>query len=197
MKIIIADYNPLWPVTFLKERHIIESALNGLHPVIEHIGSTSVPGLGAKPIIDILVGLENETQLEDSIPPMINMGYVYFKKYNPVMPYRRYFVRLNPAKGRVIPDVIDAQHDIVGGADFTALTNVHVIVKDTYHFKRHIALRDYLKAHPDVRDEYDALKRGLSQVEFKDGLAYNDAKDSFVKQTERDAVSWVERTHAN
>lgn len=71
------------------------------------------------------------------------------------------------------------------------------MIKDTYHFKRHIAFRDYLKAHPDVRDEYDALKRGLAQIEFKDGLAYNDAKDSFVKQTERDAISWAERTQAN
>ena len=184
----------MWPVTFFKERHIIASALKAMLLEVEHIGSTAVPGLGAKPVIDILVGLEDERQLDLIILPMIDAGYVYFKKYEPLMPYRRFFVRLNAKAGREIPDKIDVQDEFVSGTDFTSHTHIHILVKDTYHYKRHIAFRDYLKAHPDVRDEYDALKRALAQREFKDSLAYNDAKDSFVKQTERDALLWFERS---
>ena len=193
MKIAIADYNPLWPVTFLKERHIIGSALKGLNPVIEHIGSTAVSGLGAKPVIDILVGLEDERQLGETIMPMIDAGYVYFKKYEPMMPYRRFFVRLNPKNGKIIPEMIDVHDGFTGGIDFDPKTHIHIVVRDTYHFKRHIAFRNYLNAHQDVRDEYDALKRELAQKDFKDSLAYNDAKDSFIKQTERNAMLWMER----
>lgn len=193
MKITIANYNPQWPVTFLKERDSIERALMQLNPVIEHIGSTSVYGLAAKPVIDILVGLEDENKLQQVISPMINTGFVYFKKYEALMPYRRYFVRLYPLHGKVIPDIVDAHDDFTGGRDFTTVTHVHIIVKNTSHFTRHIAFRDYLKAHDDIRDEYDALKRELSETEFKDTLAYNDAKNSFMKQTEKDAIAWFEQ----
>ncbi len=193
MKIVIADYNPLWPFTFLKEKHLIDTALQGLSPVVEHIGSTSVPGLAAKPVIDILVGLPDESRLQQAIAPMMDSGYVYFKKYEPLMPYRRFFVRLIPAQGKTIPGLIDMNDDFTGGKDFTSQTHIHMMVNHTYHFKRHIAFRDYLKIHPDVRDEYDVLKRELAQMEFNDSLAYNDAKDSFVKQTERAALVWVER----
>jgi len=193
MKIVIADYNPLWPFKFLKERHIIESALKKMNPAVEHIGSTSVYGLAAKPVIDILVGVGDEMQLEQTITPMINAGYVYFEKYNSIMPYRRFFVRLSPIKGSIIPEVINERQNFTNGIDFTSITHIHIVVKDTYHYNRHLAFRDYLKAHPDVRDEYDLLKRSLSQRGFKDSLHYNDAKDGFIKQTEKDALQWIER----
>jgi GrpB-like predicted nucleotidyltransferase (UPF0157 family) len=190
MKIIIEAYQPAWVQQFQQEKATIQTALAQLSPQVEHIGSTSVPGLGAKPIIDILVGIQQEDQLDQTIPPMMAAGYTYFRKHEPGMPYRRFYVRLLDAQGQKPPAMVDIGEGLVIGQDFKSVTHIHLLVKDTIHWTRHIAFRDYLRTHPDVAAQYDALKRKKSQQDFKDGIAYNEAKDEFVKKVEADAVKW-------
>jgi len=79
MKIILEEYQSEWANAFQLEKEVVISALSDFNPTIEHIGSTSIEGLCAKPTIDILVGLHNEMQLDKTIVPMISMGYTYFK----------------------------------------------------------------------------------------------------------------------
>jgi GrpB-like predicted nucleotidyltransferase (UPF0157 family) len=192
MKIILEDYQPYWVAAFRKESEILASVLADFGPAIEHIGSTSIPGLCSKPTIDILVGLHDEAQLDKTIGPMTATGYTYFRKYEPAMPYRRLFARLKALRNQVPPTLIDLGDEYVRGREFTPLANIHVLVQDTYHWKRHLAFRDYLRAHPDVRDEYGRLKRELSLLEFKDTNDYNAAKDSFIKRTQEQALAWYD-----
>jgi GrpB-like predicted nucleotidyltransferase (UPF0157 family) len=77
VKILIEDYQTDWVDVFLAEAAIIGSALVELHPVVEHIGSTSIPGLCAKPTIDMLVGLPDESLIVETISPMVGKGYTY------------------------------------------------------------------------------------------------------------------------
>lgn len=193
MKFVIADYNPEWTDRFNAEQKIITEALKNFSPFIDHIGSTSVPELGAKNIIDILVGLNDEGDLDKIIEPMITAGYVYYKLYEDEMPYRRYFVRVeafDSSKKLETPRIVETQEDRPPLEDFKRLTHIHCITKNTHHWMRHIAFRDYLIAHPDIRDEYCELKKEISKKHYRDMLDYNDAKDSWVKATERKAIEW-------
>ena len=192
MKILIEDYQSRWGDDFLVEREIICSTLVEYSPTIEHIGSTSVAGLCAKPTIDILVGLPADNLLDQTISPMILRGYTYFKKYEPAMPYRRLFSRLKPLIEKTVPEVIDIQDEFVRGLEFIAVTNIHILVEDSVHWKRHLAFRDYLRTHPEVRDEYGRIKKELSHQEFRDSNDYNDAKANFVKKTESQALAWYQ-----
>jgi GrpB-like predicted nucleotidyltransferase (UPF0157 family) len=170
MKIIISEYTPDWQVRFAEEKVAIEDVLKGLSPVVEHIGSTSVNGLVAKPILDIMVGVAEESKLDETINPIKKLGYYYIDKFTADWPERRFFqknVKNNPNV-----------HSI----------NVHVFVKDSPDWVRHLAFRDYLRATPNKRDEYGKLKRALSEKEFKDRQEYQDAKEDFVKQLEKEAL---------
>lgn len=190
MKITIETYQPAWVDKFQQEKAIIAAALAPLVPVVEHIGSTSVPGLGAKPIIDMLVGVGQEAQLDQTTQPMMAAGYTYFRKHEPAMPYRRFYVRLIGPLGQTAPAKVDIGEPFVIGQDFKSVTHIHLLVKDTIHWTRHIAFRDYLRTHPDIAAQYDTLKRTISLRDFKDGIAYNEAKDHFMKKVEAEALDW-------
>ena len=192
VKILIEEYQADWVNDFLKEKDIIGLTLIAFSPAIEHIGSTSVPGLCAKPTIDILVGLQEESRLDQTISPMIDRGYSYFKKYEPTMPYRRLFSKLKSLKGKAAPEIIDVNDEFVRGQEFIAVTNIHAVVKDTLHWRRHLAFRDYLRAHAEVRDEYCRTKKALSKQEFIDTNEYNAAKDRFIKETQSQALAWYD-----
>ena len=189
MKIIIEPYQSVWVQRFLEEEKNIRAALAHFNPTIEHIGSTSVPGLAAKPVIDMLVGLNNEEQLDKTIIPMTEAGYTYMKKYTPLWKERRFFVELKSGKN-TIPQVMDEDDERIIGEDFTSLVHVHIIVKDTADWTRHIAFRNYLRTHLLECKEYEALKKNLSQYEYKDMNEYNDAKNGFIKEAEKKALEW-------
>jgi GrpB-like predicted nucleotidyltransferase (UPF0157 family) len=196
MKIPFSPYSDQWPVDFQDRAETIRLALGDLPVSIDHIGSTSVVGLGAKPIIDILIGVEKETELDLLIQPMIGCGYTYFKKYEPEMPYRRLFVLLEPLTGLQAPEMIDVNEDYNSGELFAPIVNVHAIVKHTYHWTRHIAFRDFLRAHPEVTESYYRLKLELSLQEFAHHLEYNRAKNDFVKTVEQEALEWFQKVNS-
>lgn len=193
MKFTIQEYQPRWAAEFLQLHEKIGRALSGMQVAIAHIGSTAVPGLGAKPIIDILAGVEQEGDLDKTIAPMQQAGFTYFRKYEPAWPERRYFVQLESAQGEEAPAIIDVHDDDSFRRRFVSKAHVHTVVKGGSDWERHIAFRDYLRAHPAVRDEYYRLKQAISQRDFQDMLEYNDHKSDFVKRVERDALAWRRR----
>ncbi|MBI3238831.1 MAG: GrpB family protein [Flavobacteriia bacterium] len=193
MKIPFSPYSDQWPVDFQDRAKTIRAAIGDLPISIDHIGSTSVVGLGAKPIIDILIGVDKETELDLLTQPMIGCGYTYFKKYEPEMPYRRLFVLLKPLTQLQPPEMIDLDDDYNSGELFAPIVNVHSIVKHTHHWTRHIAFRDFLRSHPEVTERYYQLKLELSNREFAHHLEYNRAKNDFVKAVEHEALEWYQK----
>ena len=190
MKIIIQEYQEKWPADFLTIKENIHRALSGFDASIEHIGSTSVPGLGAKPIIDILVGIEDDTLLNQIVSPMQEAGFTYFKKLEPGWPERRLFVFLEPITNHTAPIIIDINDDDSFREYFINKSNIHIVVKDTYDWKRHLAFRDFIRSNNDIRDEYYKLKKVLSNREFKDTLEYNSFKNDFIKEIEKRSIAW-------
>jgi GrpB-like predicted nucleotidyltransferase (UPF0157 family) len=161
--IVIADYDPRWPELYAIEKRRITAALGGLLVQIEHVGSTSVPGLAAKPRIDIMPGLATEDDLDRIIEPMVELGFRYVPDYEDEMPYRRLFTR-------------DA-----GGTQIAC--NVHTVAVGSEFWERHLLFRDYLRANPDVADEYAQLKRDLAP-RFTVTNDYADAKTEFIRSVE-------------
>lgn len=192
MKVTIEPYNPNWVARFEKEKAKIAEALAPLQPTIDHIGSTSIEDICAKPIIDILVGLQSENQLDATILPMMESGYVYLKKFEEGMEYRRFFVIAYPLTGKSVPRFVGKEDEILFGVDFLTSTHVHIMERGSYHWKRHIAFRDYLRAYPEVREEYDSLKKKLAEMDFRDRLEYNLYKEEFIAEHQAIAMMWFE-----
>lgn len=178
---------------FEKARNEIAECLHELGPSIEHIGSTAVPGLGAKPKIDVLVGLYDTSQLDMVVGPMQMIGYTYFKVYEASMPYRRLMVKLSSLSEGRIPKIISEGQSYVDGEQYRSLVHVHAMAVGTEHWTRHIAFRNYLRNHENVRDQYFALKEKLSEQEVRDGNEYNKLKNEFIQEIQAKAVEWFKR----
>lgn len=164
--LVITDYNPSWPARYELEKALILGAVGPYVAAIEHIGSTAVPGLAAKPIIDILVGVNDLADAEWCIEPMTRIGYEYVPEYEDELPERRYF-RKPPGKG-----VRRNYH-------------VHMVQIGGPFWERHVLFRDYLRAHPETAAEYAALKRRLAAEYGSDMDGYTDAKTDFIRAVER------------
>ncbi|MGE8427533.1 MAG: GrpB family protein [Sphingobacterium sp.] len=189
-------YNPIWKANFDSIQHELLTLLKPIRSRVDQIGSTAVEGLSAKPIIDILIGLEEEKDL-DRIPLLLrDKYYVYYEKYNEDMPYRRFFVALVDR-----PEVLGLPEHIAPGDEIPArlhdhslrVAHIHTIPLNSKHWLRHIAFRDYLRAHDEVRDQYQAIKGKLVLQQWKDGNEYNHAKDEFLKEHEAKAVEWYNK----
>ncbi|PWN69995.1 GrpB family protein [Chryseobacterium phosphatilyticum] len=193
MKVTFEKYNPLWKEQFNSIKKELEKSIGFLHPGIEHIGSTSVEGLSAKPVIDIMIGVNDDDEL-DKIPPLLQgQDFVYYEKYNEDMPYRRFFIKLIDRPHNLgFPEIIRLNDKIPEGIHDHKLriAHIHVIPVSSEHWLRHMAFRDYLRTHPEVKDEYQRLKELLSQKEWHDGNDYNEGKDPFIKREEKKAVQW-------
>jgi len=97
--LVIADYDPRWPKRYEEEKALVLSAIGHIIAAIEHIGSTSVPGLGAKPIVDIMIGLHRLDDAVECIPRLQAIGYQYVPEFETSIPDRRFF-RKGPDEAR-------------------------------------------------------------------------------------------------
>lgn len=185
MKITILPFQKKWADDFDKIAAYILPFLKELKPVIAHIGSTSVQGLSAKPIIDIMIGLSSEADLDKCIAPMQNAGAVYYEQYNEIMPYRRFFTFSKAIFGKG-DMAFDFENKVINSTNAldNILANVHILTYNSLHWKRHIAFRNYLRENDVIRAAYQDLKIKLSGEEFENVMAYNQAKDAFIKHYE-------------
>ena len=195
MKIIIEKYNPIWVKEFKKLKKELASILKNLNPQIEHIGSTSVPSLSAKPIIDIAIGVSKSAELDITICPMIENKFIYYEVYNKVMPKRRLFVGLKNKNDshkfkKIYSNDEEIPHEKIHSF---RLCHIHIWKFGTYEWERHIAFRDYLKEHTKIKDEYELLKVKLSKKNWIDGNEYNFGKNDFIKEIESNAISWYDK----
>jgi GrpB-like predicted nucleotidyltransferase (UPF0157 family) len=192
MKIEIAKYNPEWPISFIQIKKELQTILRELNPRVEHIGSTSVPNLAAKAVIDIAVGIDNPQDLDRTIKPMIQNHFIYYEVYNSDMPLRRLFVGLKDKKDYLKFKSIYSEGDPIPHEKILShrLCHVHIWEFGSSEWIRHIAFRDYLIEHPQINCEYETLKKKLSAKNWSDGNEYNDGKNTFIKSEESKAVLW-------
>ena len=194
MKIEVEKYNPNWINQFYDLKNQLSMILESLNPIIEHIGSTSIQFLSAKPIIDIAVGIKNTSELDLTIDPMIKNQFIYYEVYNKVMPERRLFVGLKDKKDFAKFQKIYSYDDEIPHKrlQIYKLSHIHIWEFESDEWKRHIAFRDYLKEHVEISKTYSHLKNKLSKKDWVDDNEYNDAKNDFIKQVESQAILWYD-----
>jgi GrpB-like predicted nucleotidyltransferase (UPF0157 family) len=193
MKISVQPYQKAWQSQFLQIKQELNAILQELNPIIEHIGSTSVEHLSAKPIIDINVGVKREQDFEKVVTLMATQSdYLYYKVFNESLPQRRLFVKLNDAAEKwAFPNVFSNLNEIPHEeTNEKRIAHVHVWVFGSPDWIRHIAFRDYLRENEVIRKEYENLKLGLAKKEWADGMEYNAAKNDFIKKIEAEAINW-------
>ncbi|PYS90227.1 MAG: hypothetical protein DMF62_05310 [Acidobacteria bacterium] len=158
-EIKVVPYSPEWRSMFTAESTRVAGGL-GKHVIaVHHIGSTAIPGIFAKPVIDILVEVGEIAKVDQQKEAMEELGYEVMGEFGIIG--RRYFRKDNDAGVRT--------HQI------------HVFETGTDQIRRHLAFRDFLIAHPKFANEYSDLKRRLANQFPDDPDAYMDGKDAFVK----------------
>ncbi len=162
-EIEIVDYDPRWPARFALESARIRSVLAEPSLEIEHHGSTAVPGLAAKPVIDMLVATDSMARATRYAMVLVEYGYQEVDpRYRELWPERIVLVR--------------REHG-------TRVCHVHLMLRGHPIWKRLLAFRDYLRSHPEVAAEYAALKRDLARTTGPDRHAYMTAKGDFIGRT--------------
>lgn len=159
--IVIAPYDPRWPQLFETAVASVAAALNQIQVIrIDHIGSTAVPGLAAKPIIDLLVMVQSLAEArQGAIAPLQSLGYAYWAD-NP-NPERLFFVKGLPPNG-------------------PRTHHVH-ITESAAVVQRHLLFRDYLRTHPEEARCYAQLKSCLAQQFACDREAYTSGKAAYIQ----------------
>jgi GrpB-like predicted nucleotidyltransferase (UPF0157 family) len=169
----VLPYHDEWPQEAAAEAARFASALAADPRLLEihHIGSTAVPGLAAKPTLDLLPVVTDLACLHEARAALEALGYQW--RGESEIPNRRYFPRSAP--------------------DGIRLAHVHCFPAGDVAIHRHLAFRDYLRAHPDIARAYAALKLQCAQLHPHDGAAYTDCKATFVHRTLTDALAWAAR----
>lgn len=165
----VVAHDPAWSTKFEAEAERIEEAVGEAIVWIHHIGSTAIPQTKAKPIIDILLEVTSLGVLDRKAQMLAALGYEVMGEFG--IPDRRYF-RLDDSDG-------------------TRTHQVHAFEAGVPNVVRHLAFRDYMRAHPSVAEEYGALKEHLANAHPHDRAAYMNGKDAFVKEHERRALLWA------
>ena len=168
--IIVSDYDSKWPTLFEQERTRIKNALGSFALAIEHMGSTAVPGLPSKPIIDLLVGVRSlEEAKERCIEPIEALGYIYVPAYASWIPGELFFRKGPPGPWT---------------------HHVHLMEPSHPRWEALLVFRDYLRAHPEAARAYADIKRALAASSKDDIEAYRTGKNVFVEETTAKARAW-------
>jgi len=156
--IIIENYNANWPKLYVAEQVLLAGIIGDNVVAIHHIGSTSVIGLPAKPVIDILLEVHDLLLLETSYSALANIGYVAKGEHD--IANRRYFQK--------------------GGVQRSH--HLHAFEAGNMHTIAHLVFRDYLRKSPKTKQEYGQLKYRVALQCQNNSQAYMEGKDNFIKQ---------------
>ena len=163
----VTPYNPNWPHLYRQEARQIVKALPGQIILIHHIGSTAIPGIKAKPIIDCLLEMSQIEAIDAYNTVMIALGYE--PRGENGIPGRRYFVK--------------------GTANIHS-HHLHAFQLGYQQIARHLDFRDYLRAHPDQAQVYSQLKETLARKYRQDSVAYTEGKNEFIRAIDGCATRW-------
>ncbi|MEO1005130.1 MAG: GrpB family protein [Cyanobacteria bacterium J06638_38] len=168
MLVEVVPHNPQWKTDFNTESRLIRAILANNLVQIHHIGSTAIPHIYAKPVIDFLVEVKDINLVTERTSEMEQLGYEAMGEFGLVG--RRYFRKENPPGIRT--------------------HHVHIYEANSPEITRHLAFRDYMIAHPKDAEQYSKLKQELAIKYPQDIEGYMDGKDQFVKEMEQKAINW-------
>lgn len=158
-EVILAKANPAWPKLFGAEKARLLSELGSHFIAIEHFGSTAVPGLSAKPVIDMLGGVGSMARADALLEPLCQVGWETSAEFNATLPDRR-FLRRRAGEIRT--------------------HHLHLVVYGGEQWQRRLKFRDCLRASPDLAQQYEKLKYELAAKHWNDREAYTAAKTEFI-----------------
>ncbi|MHA1211540.1 MAG: GrpB family protein, partial [Candidatus Heimdallarchaeota archaeon] len=161
-EVIIAVYNPLWPTMFHDERKLILETIGSFVVKIEHIGSTAIPTLASKPIVDIMIAIRSLSDDEFCIHKLEHLQYEYVQEFEAELPTRRYFSK--PPKDQGIRKY-----------------HVHMVEYKSEFWNRQLLFRDYLRTHNDSLKEYEKLKKKLAKKYRLNREDYTEGKGVFIQ----------------
>ena len=167
-KVKVLPHNPRWRDAFEAEAKHVAAALGEHVVAVHHIGSTAIPNIYAKPVIDLLVEVRDITEVDGQSSAMESLGYEVMGEYG--IPGRRYFRKDNREGIRT--------------------HNIHAFEAGSAEVERHLAFRDYMIAHPGDAQRYSELKRKLAEEHPQSPDGYMDGKDGFIKEMDRRAAQW-------
>ena len=160
--IVVVDYDPMWPEIFEQLRTHVGSVLHDVALTVEHVGSTSVPGLAAKPIIDMSVIVASKREVPLAIARLATLGYEHLGN-------------------RGIEDREAFRHP-----EGWLAHHLYVCPQGSLAVQNHLAVRDYLRTHPETAQEYGELKKRLAQEFPNDIESYVDGKTNLVLEVLRE-----------
>lgn len=167
-KVEVVPYNLEWERIFEKERTEMLAGISLLSMKVHHIGSTSVPGLSAKPIIDLLGEVEDIELLDRKREEFARLGYIAQGENG--IEGRRFFIKKNKQGERTC--------------------HVHVFAKESSEIARHLTFRNYLREHPQEAERYQAVKIAAAEKFPFDIESYMDYKNSIIQEIEQRAFEW-------
>ena len=169
MKVEVVPHDPAWRGKFEDESKQVALAFGENLVAIHHIGSTAIPNIHAKPIIDMLVEVKDIAKVDKLCDAIAALGYEVMGEFG--IPGRRYF----------------RKHDTTG----TRTHHIHTFaLSSSTEITRHLAFRDYMIAHSEDAHKYSELKRQLAKQYPDDINGYMDGKDGFIKDMQTKAVAW-------
>ncbi len=160
-EVVIGEYDPFWPELFAEEAGQIRQAMGDALVAVEHVGSTAVPGLSAKPVIDLLVGVRSLEEGRQAVPALGALGYECRGENG--IPGRLFFRK--------------------GPVPFRRTHHLHMVEVGHAQWTSLLSFRDHLRAHPDAVRQYEDLKQGLAKRFPEDRAAYSEGKADFIRAT--------------
>jgi GrpB-like predicted nucleotidyltransferase (UPF0157 family) len=158
--VTLVEYDESWPERFEAEAAAVRDALGPIALRVDHVGSTSVPGLAAKPIVDLQVSVAALQPMDAYREPLRAIGYEHYEWLN--------------------ADGIDDYPYFAKPPEPPRAFHIHVAESGSYHERRHLAFRDWLRTHPEDAAEYERVKRNLARREWDTMDEYANAKTAFI-----------------
>ena len=171
-KYSLSEYNQEWVCHFSKIKNLLSEVFRNKALSIEHVGSTSVQGMVAKPTIDVLIIVNKLESFQEQKDMMTKMGYEWGENY--IAPNTLVFFKL--------------------GEGGEKLENIHVCAIDSQMIQQFTVMRDYLRAHPEKVKMYSDLKRENANLYPEDYPAYREAKAPFLEKLESEAYEWYDNS---
>lgn len=158
-ELYLVEHDPEWIIRFGREKKRLNNILKGTPCEIHHVGSTAIPGLKAKPIIDIIIGLDSLHTADSLIPVLLEGGYVTSNEFNRTLEDRRWLMRYKDGK---------------------RLFHLHLVVRNSPIWHEYVGFTNVLQNNEAARTEYQELKEGLVSSSSGDREAYTNSKRDFI-----------------
>ncbi|MFN3148302.1 GrpB family protein [Bremerella sp.] len=169
IKVELVPHDPAWAEIAAAESHRLTESLGSLLVAVHHIGSTAIPGICAKPVIDLIPVVVTLEQLDRNQDRLEELGYQWWGELG--LPGRRYCTRDDPVTG-------------------VRIAQLHCYEEGSPEIVRHLAFREHLRKYPALALQYEQMKKACQQQHPSNSHAYSECKSAWIQRIEVEAVAW-------